>query len=194
MMHFTDITGLAGVVLAVVALTLRVPVVARQPFHHRAWLAGALLIALSIPFGGLSGAEFVRGISGDLSVTSLLLLGQALRGETSRKRSLLVFVAGAAFMLYPFALGLGMFDTYRLGFGNLWFVAWLLLLVLAAWAWRCTLIVWSVSLAVLAWSAGWYESNNLWDYLLDPWLSIYALGVLAKRGLPMMGRVKGRTD
>ncbi|TAJ79153.1 MAG: hypothetical protein EPO42_06675 [Gallionellaceae bacterium] len=188
MMHFTDITGLAGVLLAVVVLALRLPVVARLPFHHRAWLAGALLIALTIPFAALSGAEFVRGISGDLSITTLLLLGLALRGVPDRQHGLLVCVAGAAFVLYPFALGLGMFDSYRLGFGNLWFVAWLLLLVLAAWVWQYTLVVGGVSLAVLAWSVGWYESGNLWDYLLDPWLSIYALAVLAKRGISLRGK------
>jgi len=33
----------------------------------------------------------------------------------------------------------------------------------------------SIALAVAAWSFGWYESTNLWDYLLDPWLAIYAL-------------------
>ena len=37
-----------------------------------------------------------------------------------------------------------------------------------------------IALAVAAWSAGWYESPNLWDYLLDPWLAIYAMVVQGK--------------
>ena len=80
---------------------------------------------------------------------------------------------------------IGMFDPYRLGFGDLWLISGLLFLALAAWAWQCMLIALSLSLAVLAWSIGWYESSNLWDYLLDPWISIYALAVLLKRGASM---------
>jgi hypothetical protein len=33
-----------------------------------------------------------------------------------------------------------------------------------------------VALALLAWSLDLMESGNLWDYLLDPWLSVFALG------------------
>ena len=32
-----------------------------------------------------------------------------------------------------------------------------------------------ISLAVIAWSIHWHESNNLWDYLLDPFLAIWAI-------------------
>ena len=35
------------------------------------------------------------------------------------------------------------------------------------------------TLAALAWSLGWYESGNLWDYLLDPFVAIYALCAIA---------------
>jgi hypothetical protein len=37
-----------------------------------------------------------------------------------------------------------------------------------------------IALAVVAWSAGWYESPNIWDYLLDPWLAIYAIALEGK--------------
>jgi len=30
-------------------------------------------------------------------------------------------------------------------------------------------------LGILAWAGGYYESSNLWDYLLDPWLATYAI-------------------
>ena len=33
-------------------------------------------------------------------------------------------------------------------------------------------------LAVLAWAAGWYESGNLWDYLIDPMVAGYAVFAL----------------
>lgn len=186
MMHFTDITGLAGIAFAIAAFALRLPVAARLQAKQRAWLAGALVIAAVLPFGGLSVAEFVRGIAGDLSIITLALLSLAVLGKAriadDQKFYLLTFVAIAALALYPFALGLGMFDPYRLGFGDLWFIAGLLLVALTAWLRLYTLIALSISLAVLAWSVGWYESNNLWDYLLDPWVSIYALSAMIRLG------------
>jgi hypothetical protein len=77
------------------------------------------------------------------------------------------------------ALGAGAYDPYRLGYGNPQFVAVLLLLALAAWFWKFSLIVLCISFATLAWAAGWYESSNLWDYLLDPFVAIYALCAIA---------------
>lgn len=69
-----------------------------------------------------------------------------------------------------------MFDPYRLGFGNPWFIAGLLVMSLSAYYLRQTYIALSITLAVLAWSIGWGEANNVWNYLLDSWLGIYALG------------------
>jgi len=203
MMHFTDITGLAGVALTLLALTLRLPGIKRLSAKPKLALVCVLLIALVIPFGNLSAAEFMRGVLADLSVTTLLLLlfaqrewlvsalglskareqGSLLPQEESGFTQALLFVVIAAVVLYPFALGLGMFDPYRWGFGNIGFIAGLLLVALLAWVKQYTLLALSISLAVLAWSVGWYESNNIWNYLLDPWLAVYAVGELLKRGV-----------
>jgi hypothetical protein len=183
MMHYTDLTGLAGIAFAIVALALRLPVVTRLQFKLKLLLAGALLIAVTLPLGALSLVESVRGVSGDLSITTLLLLVLLHVPSPSGGRGrggLLVLIAFGAVVLYPFALGVGMFDTYRLGFGDLWLVAGLLLIAVLAWLRRFTLVALSISLAVLAWSAGWYESGNLWDYLIDPWVAIYAIAALLK--------------
>ncbi len=188
MMLYTDLTGLAGLAFVIVSFALRLPLVVRLPVKHQAILAVALLIVVTIPFGNLSVAEFMRGITGDLSVPTLLLLVLAWRKSAaftaSQRDLLLVWIALAALALYPFALGLGMFDPYRLGFGDVWFIT--ALLVCIAWLRRYTLLVLTISLAVLAWSVGWYESNNLWDYLLDPWVAIYAIAALLKRGIRML--------
>ncbi|KAF0206594.1 MAG: hypothetical protein FD173_84 [Gallionellaceae bacterium] len=200
MMPLTDITGLAGIALAVTALVLRLPVAARLQSGLQAWLASAILVALAIPFGGMSGAEYVRGITGDLSIATLALLLPPLvlprtNGQAPSRAKILsefnltlLLLACAAVALYPMALGIGMFDPYRLGFGNLWFIAGLLFMASATWIRQYTLIALGLSLAVLAWSVGWYESNNLWDYLLDPWVSVYALAVLIKRGASMAAK------
>jgi len=179
----TDLSGLLGITLAISALLARVPRVRAFPLLQRAALLGTGVVVLSIPLWGLSLSGFVRGITGDLSIATLLLLalsllrslsGHALAEEANR-RSMLWAVVIAAAVFYPLALGFGAFDPYRLGYGNLWFMAGLL--GVAAWAsFRySTVLALSIALAVAAWSFGWYESTNLWDYLLDPWLAIYAL-------------------
>jgi hypothetical protein len=192
MMHFTDLAGLAGVVLAIVALALRVPVFARLQLKLKIGLVVGLLIALAIPFGGLSSVEFMRGITGDLSITTLVLLAITFKvpSPSSGRGALLVFITFAAIALYPLALGISTFDPYRLGFGNLWFIAGLLLVALAAWFRQYALIALSISLAVLAWSVGWYESNNLWNYLIDPWLAVFALVALVKKSISFASRSK----
>jgi hypothetical protein len=209
MMHFTDVTGLAGVALAMVTLALRLRFLARLQLQLKIGLAGGLLILAVIPFGDLSAAEFVRGISADLSVTSLVLLalflvlprphsgGRANMGAETllyhranirpsrppARGKLLILIVIAALALYPFALGVSTFDPYRLGFGNIWFIVGLLIVVTAAWIRQYTLIALCISLAVLAWSVGWYESNNLWNYLIDPWVSVYAMAALVKKSI-----------
>jgi len=193
----TDLTGLFGVTLVVVTLLVRVPRLRALPLPRRAgWLA-AMIVALSIPLWGVSPAGFVRGITGDLSIAALVLLvlalvrsltGRALVEEQNRNAMLrAILIAGLLF--YPLALGLGVFDPYRLGYGNLWFM--MVLFGLAAWSSLrySILLALCIASAVAAWSVGWYESANLWDYLLDPWLAIYALAVEMKL---LFARWKGR--
>jgi hypothetical protein len=193
----TDLTGLVGVTLAVVTLLARVPRVRALPLRKRAGLLAVAVIVLSIPLWGVSAAGFVRGITGDLSIATLALLalalvrslsGRALAGEQNR-HALLKAVLIAGVLFYPLALGLTMFDPYRLGYGDLWFM--LALLGLAAWSSLrySTLFALCLALAVAAWSIGWYESTNLWDYLFDPWLVVYAGAVQMKL---LFARLKGR--
>jgi hypothetical protein len=187
----TDLTGLFGVTLAVVTLLVRVPRLRALPLPRRAgWLA-AMIVALSIPLWGVSPAGFVRGIAGDLSMTTLVFLllasvrtlsGRTLADDANRLQALKA-IAIVAVLIYPLVLGFGMFDPYRLGYGSLWFM--LPLLGFAVWsALRYSqLLALCIALSVAAWSIGWYESPNLWDYLLDPWLGIYALIAQAKHWL-----------
>ena len=44
-----------------------------------------------------------------------------------------------------------------------------------------------MALAVLAYAVGWYESNNLWDYLVDPLVAIYSLSALVVRATRRRG-------
>jgi hypothetical protein len=202
MMPFTDMTGLASSAVAMAGAAFMAFGVARIPEIYRSGLACAVAVAGLIPFGDLPLAAYVRGVIGDLSIPSLILMLMAtLRPIVGRTRSgnlpthkgggwrggsayaLFFLAALAAIVMYPMALGLGSFDPYRLGFGNQWLLAALLAVAMAAYLKQLWLPAFAVSLAVLAWSVGWLESANLWDYLFDPLLAIYAIGALAKCGV-----------
>lgn len=196
MMAWTDVTGLAGMAFALAVLI--VPLAAARVTGRAVlpYVAVCMVLALS-PFDGLSVAGYLRGFFGDLSIASLLLLALALQrrvsgghDEAAGRLGLLALIALAALALYPFALGIGLFDPYRLGFGHLGFLAGLFVIALLAWARQQALIGLYLALAVLAWAIGWGESSNLWDYLLDPWVAIYATGALLRRGVQVL---RGRT-
>lgn len=193
MPDFTDLTGLAGVASALAASTLLLPLTRRLTCRRRAWMTGAVFVAALIPFNGFPLAAYVRGATGDLSITTLVLLwcallrplsdtSQGCGGAGSRNRlTLLALIGLAAVVFYPMALGYGAADPYRSGYGSVWFVAALLLAALAAWSGKNYLIALCIACATLAWAAGWYESGNLWDYLLDPFVSVYAMAAVMFR-------------
>lgn len=201
MIHLTDITGLASSAIAMTAIVVQFPGVARLRRTYLALLAGIVMVAALVPFGALPLAAYVRGVIGDLSITSLVLLMLMVRclfvpirtpsppvgglgwESDSGRYALQCLIALAAVGLYPMALGFGFFDPYRLGYGNPWLMAGLLAVALAAHSRRRPVMALAIALAVLAWSVGWYESGNLWDYLLDPLLAIYAISALVKRGV-----------
>ena len=193
--------GLLG--LAAVAAAIRL---LRLPVRARYALMLAAALAVFVPIGGLSIAAYVRGVTGDLSAATLVLAGAGciaqLTGRTSigrrDRQALCWLLALAAAFLYPFALGWTRFDPYALGYGSIAFVTALLLVTLAAWWARLYVIVFIVIAAALAYLAGAYESRNLWDYLIDPLVSFYALAwLLAGVRLPnsvSLGRNSRQAD
>jgi len=191
-MLFTDWMGLSGLALVWVLLALRLPHAQRLNGKRRALLAGLGYVVVMFPVAGWSLAIWLRGMVGDLSITSMLLLSIAVYArlfkETApwdaRERSaLLGFLAVLALLLYPFALGLGTLDPYRSGFGGVGLL--LMLALLALWAMRrgFYLLPLVFALAATGWSFNMLESTNLWDYLIDAPLAIYALWVTIKVNL-----------
>ncbi|HEX4798090.1 MAG TPA: hypothetical protein VFV04_02265 [Burkholderiales bacterium] len=170
--------GLLGLAVAAKALRLR-------RLSVRARIAVLLVLGLTVfvPFGGLSFAAYVRGVTGDPSLSTLALAGAACIAELTGRRligrrdlsALMWLVAVAAVFLYPLALGLTPFDPYALGYGSAELVTALLLVTLAAWRARLNAVVLIVIAAVVAYLGGAYESRNLWDYLIDPLASVYAV-------------------
>lgn len=128
-------------------------------------------MSLELPLSG-----YVRSVTGELSVVTMLLLwGSILPTAKKTPLGFKVLLAVIAIAFYPLALGFGMVDPYAWGYGSI-----ALLIAVILFAIGCGLAgwmkgVWIISFAIIAWAAHWHESTNLWDYLLDPFLAIWAL-------------------
>ncbi len=179
----TDAFALLGISLVLCAVPLSV-LSARRGVLAKviAWLGFALLW---IPLGeaNIPFVAYVRGVTSDLSITLVTLaawrVGHAALGwrDIARQEQMAVMavVSAAALFLYPLALGWSDWDAYRPGWGSWGMLLVLLVLCAVCWVRGLRVIPALVALALLAWSFGLMESTNLWDYLLDPWLSIFAL-------------------
>ncbi|MGH8498208.1 MAG: hypothetical protein ACRERV_05285 [Methylococcales bacterium] len=189
MIDLTDISGLFSTVLFLTTVA-SLPF----PFNRLSGAGRCMLLVLFVclglvPFGPVSAAVYVRSFVGDLSLTSLTVLFLTLNGHVFKLNSperrkmdqFCVFLLPLALLFYPLAMGLGKYDPYSLGFGSPYLLGIVFLITLITWAGNHSSISISLSLAVFCYSIGWYESNNLWDYLIDPMLTIYALGVSVNR-------------
>jgi hypothetical protein len=149
----------------------------------KALVAVLVLLACWLPIGGLGLAGYLRGIIGDLSITTMLFLAMTLYSRctgrpwlATRERTFWFAVIGAAaFFLYPMALGLGGYDPYQLGFGSYGFLSALLVVTLVAWRANYLWLLSSILAAASAYLLGLLESRNLWDYLFDPLFAAYIL-------------------
>jgi hypothetical protein len=128
-------------------------------------------LSLELPLAG-----YVRGAIGDLSiVTTLLLWSSLLPGDKTTPLAFKVSIALIALGFYPFALGLGMTDPYAWGYGSIAFLVAVLCFAVICGLTNWSKGVWVIAIAILAWSAHWHESTNLWDYVLDPILALWAI-------------------
>lgn len=123
-------------------------------------------------------AAYVRGFTGELSMTAMLLLWTAYFSKEVTHTPVFIkaWIALLAIAFYPFALGVGMLDPYMWGYGSWGLLAGVLLTALVAWLVGSNRITLILALAIVAWAVGWHESSNLWDYVLDPFLGIWAIG------------------
>jgi hypothetical protein len=157
------------------------------PFAAKILLAILIGNILFWPLGmDLPLVAYVRGVTGDLSIVLTLLLWSSLLPSSKPTPIAFKFaVAIIAFCFYPFALGVSMIDPYAWGYGSIVFLATVLFFALVCGLANWSKGVWIIAIAIIAWSAHWHESANLWDYLLDPFLSIWAIctciGVMYRR-------------
>lgn len=200
--HFTWALAL------VLAATMVLRAIGRRPFGLANSLEGTLLLVVSvlllhIPIGGPSLAAVLGGLFGELSITSLVLL-VALFLQGTWKPDLItksdwIKVAGlialAGWIFYPLVLGLdiglylasGPVDPYAWGYANAWpgfmlTAGVLTMATLVAWLCRHYFLALVAFLPLMAWQLGLLGSNNLWNYLFDPFVVLgTSLWLLAGR-------------
>jgi hypothetical protein len=161
---------------------------------------GGLLLLLQIPFGSASLVNLLamlRGLFGGLSVTTVIFL-LVLVLQNGREISLFArqearwlppLIAIVALLFYPAALGLGALDPYEWGHDEALVLPLTVgALALLAWLGRWRVSALALVLALAFWRLRVLESTNLWDYLLDPLLTLAVLGLLVARGLRWMWR------
>lgn len=166
----------------------------RLDIHQRRILAALAAVIWLLPWPwGL--AHWLPAYLGQFSlVTGLLaadVLGRQLgvggwlaAGERRAWWWLLVVIAP---FFYPLSLGVSGFDPYALGFGDFRLSTGLLVLGLYFWISRdyglCLLLV----AAQVGWRLELLPSDNLWDYLFDPWLVGWAVVGLVRKRDPLPG-------
>jgi hypothetical protein len=188
-----DVSVLAATLLVVACVLVVLRARQRSPAVRAGLMLGALALAW-LPFAELSLAAYVVSITSGLSATSLVLLGALVashglnRPVCTRHQvdlTLLLVLAGGL-VLYPASLGHVNLDTWSWGLGSPPLPAALFLLSLFLWWKRRTLPLLCVLAAVSGLLLAAYESRNLWDYLIDPLVTLFAVQhVVARAAAPL---------
>jgi hypothetical protein len=163
-------------VILIASKHLRLPVAVR----------GILLVPaiglVFMPINDLPVAAYIRALPGELSITTLILLfttsmSALLDRNFYKPKSfflLMLAVLTVGLFLYPFSLGVTYFDPYALGYSSKTFLAFFFAAALTAWYFNLYFLVMIIVFDVSAYLMGIYESNNIWDYLIDPVLTLFA--------------------
>lgn len=138
---------------------------------------------LAIPVNELPGLYYIRGAFGDLSILTSSLVTVALLGkffkfkflETESTQALYIFIFILGLLFYVTSLGVGKFDLYVLGYSQTAVPMILLTLSLLRFLKDEFNLGFLLVLPVLIFNTGLLESNNVWDYALDPFLWIYSI-------------------
>lgn len=151
--------------------------------RKRLMVVGALLLSgLFIPVYGLSFAQWLRSVVGDPSVLGMVVYANILAHrlfknsllEISARTNLLLGVALVGIVFYPLALGVSAYDPYRMGYAPELMSVVLCFVSIFVWLKSNKGLAIILLLPLLAFNLHLLESTNLWDYLLDPILVIYA--------------------
>ncbi|GAB7529949.1 hypothetical protein PS3A_23600 [Pseudomonas sp. 3A(2025)] len=149
----------------------------------RPWLLPLLVVVSFIPINQLPLAAYVRSVTDDLAISTLVLLAWVglcrlgvLQPIEARQYASLALLFGAlSLILYPATLGLTYLDPYRWGFNPRPMIVLMGALALLMLVLRNTLAASMLAAGTLAFALRLKASENYWDYLLDPLLAGYCL-------------------
>lgn len=151
----------------------------------RVALVLALLLAACLPLGR-SGSflGMLWGVLGSPSMSTLAVALAALCGSPSLRREVgwgaALLALPGLLLLYPLSLGPGDLDPYRWGFAP-WVLGGVLAAAGMAASFRLPALALLLGLALAGFGLRLSGSDNLWDYVLDPMLVIYAVFFLSNR-------------
>jgi hypothetical protein len=200
-MTVSHIIGIGGHALLLSTIVLRLTCIFNLRRGYSYLLAVTAFIAVTVPVGAMPVAQVTRGIFGDMSITSLILLGYFFISPTSsrdKSRQLFILVIITGLLFYPAALGLGMLDPYQWGYLNSYrgiaspmlFLAALVGVMLIAARLNNDLILLCIAAATGAFLIGAMESKNIWDYLIDPMIVTFGL---FRIGIELTKQLFGKT-
>ena len=159
------------------------------PFGIELWIPAAIVII--VPVAGVSIAGHLRGLWGDPSiVTFLLLFLYTVRPSSLPNRPRLsTCVLVSLFVMLPLYLPLFLLnpnvpvDLYAIGWHPKWSLIAIAVIALGSVMMRRLAPRWTniIAIALIASSVGLMESDNLWDYLVDPGL-LFTIAFLAIAG------------
>lgn len=169
-----------------------------QARAHRSTFLFALcaIVIVSLPVGGIPLGRWFTGLCANFSLPLLALIADLISRRVfefhllggSGRRAATWFGLGAGALLYPIALGLGNVDPYEFGWSSYCFfgavgiiTAWLLL---QGNRFGLVLLV-----AIAAFHLRLLESDNYWDYLVDPVYFLTSLVAVSLRLPRLIGRM-----
>lgn len=155
------------------------------------------LAALPYPYGA---AEYVLSYLSSFSISTVCIAGFAILCRIKdapcafeqQKLPLYGLILLSALILYPSALGAFSWDLYAIGYSKLLLKVVLLLLALIGLFFGYYLLSLIISMAFVAYAFGWLISDNLWDYLLDPFITFIAASVLLRRLIRVVRQQKAK--
>jgi len=168
-----------------------VAVKVKKPPHG--WRLTTILAVISgiiafLPVGGLPLARWLVGINANFSFPLVAVVFNKAWEHASgsrlfdRQASMASWVFGlySGLVLYPMALGLGGFDPYAFGWGFSWLFI-ILAMVTIAFLLIKNRFAAVLMACILGYDLNLLESQNLWDYVVDPFFVLFSFAALSNR-------------
>ena len=140
-------------------------------------------VLIWLPLGQTPTYWYIRGFVGNLSIGSMMLCSvlilkmlfniNIVNSSSKNLFCYAVFISGL--FLYPLSLGLSYFDPYILGFHHFYAEFVIAVIAVITVLKRVYFISIWLTLSYIFYQFHLFESDNLWDYLIDPVVFLFAM-------------------